>query len=717
MDYNKFLSNFPAEYHKDVIPLIFLFKSDFSIDWLLSLSDSKPSDVLSVLENGISQKWLKKKKTAIYCIADSVNKNKVIELFDRSVLCNLHQKISNFFMSELPEGDDSFLTIAYHLLNVPNDIYSCRYLIAAGDFYCNKYCDEESIKYYVKAIDSLAGVDSPEAERLFVEVATNIAKISTAKLKTNKAINILKRGIKLAKNHGMLTNSAILHLHLAKCKWLSSNYSLAIKYFKIGRSISMSLDNSELTKLTNVFSSFFLFWQGRYKEIIDDYEKISAEIQNIPRRGSHLLASLNIAQSYVQIGQITRGLGIMDSIQEQCLEIGNKSLGALTKVMIGWALLEIRDVKSSLEYLQSGTISSEKEGNIWAQMLGSFMLALAYFLNNDIKMSTDNLEKALEISSRVNIAVRPYPHLMELLWKFKKHDYPIKLDTSLEYEIENSLRHDNVLMKGIAFRYNALLKSQQGCKHDDIISDLELSLKYLKISGNSIEASKTRIEMAREYLKNGDNKNGISLAKQGFNTLKSFNDDLIPNDIRLLLNDSNVYYDHLAEFISLGKELATFRVHKDLVHHILSSVNRITKSERGAIFVVDANKFDKKLKLLASQGITQHTIDSEEFAFAWQIINEVVASRKGIVKSFYLNDNKSSSNFMRSAICIPMLLKNNFLGVFYHDNYFHKHQYNKSNMDILQYFASQAAVAIDNAKAYEEIQHLNQKNNRRKRFL
>ena len=68
-----------------------------------------------------------------------------------------------------------------------------------------------------------------------------------------------------------------------------------------------------------------------------------------------------------------------------------------------------------------------------------------------------------------------------------------------------------------------------------------------------------------------------------------------------------------------------------------------------------------------------------------------------------------SSGGIRSCICVPMILKGKVVGVFYHDNRLLRSAFKESDLKLLSYFATQAAIALDNSRAYEEIQRLNQK--------
>jgi transcriptional regulator with GAF, ATPase, and Fis domain len=54
-----------------------------------------------------------------------------------------------------------------------------------------------------------------------------------------------------------------------------------------------------------------------------------------------------------------------------------------------------------------------------------------------------------------------------------------------------------------------------------------------------------------------------------------------------------------------------------------------------------------------------------------------------------------------------MILRDQVVGILYHDNRLLKNAFKESDLKLLAYFAAQAAIAMDNARAYEEINRLN----------
>ena len=93
------------------------------------------------------------------------------------------------------------------------------------------------------------------------------------------------------------------------------------------------------------------------------------------------------------------------------------------------------------------------------------------------------------------------------------------------------------------------------------------------------------------------------------------------------------------------------------------------------------------------------------------IIDEVIESGRGrVVNTDQFVDKKSPSiDSIRSCVCYPMKLRDKTIGALYNDNRILNSNFKESDLETLGFFASQAAVAMENAENYEIIQKLNNK--------
>jgi transcriptional regulator with GAF, ATPase, and Fis domain len=101
-----------------------------------------------------------------------------------------------------------------------------------------------------------------------------------------------------------------------------------------------------------------------------------------------------------------------------------------------------------------------------------------------------------------------------------------------------------------------------------------------------------------------------------------------------------------------------------------------------------------------------------------KMIEDVVRSAKGRIMGGDTEDGLAffSNKIIRSRICVPMIRHKKVVGVLYHDNRLLSSAFKESDLDLLAYFAALAAIALDNAEAYQEIRRLNRKLNDEKQY-
>jgi transcriptional regulator with GAF, ATPase, and Fis domain len=421
---------------------------------------------------------------------------------------------------------------------------------------------------------------------------------------------------------------------------------------------------------------------------------------------------MTVGYCYAQIGQVTQGLGMLDAIRNQCLQKNNIHLASYTAANLGNILIEIGRIDEGIQFLKKSAKEARKAHNDWVLIMGKKVLAYAHYLRGENKQAVRYLSKFLKESRKVQATVYLYPYLMELCLAMKTGDLTPIEGLSLEKMIQSSIRGKNIFLKGVAYRYEAILKKRSGQPNEKIIQSLKKSMKWLEESGQQIELSKTKIELARIYISMGKDEKAKDIIHLASKTLASVNETLIPDDLRAFIEDRLLGEKLLKEILKLGQEVVTIRDNRELVQHILSTLNRITGAERGGIFLWDEKTDPPRLVVRGSKNLTSDQISDKCFASSMKLIEEVALSGKGRILSSRDEEKDESSaadNIIFSRICVPMILRDKTVGVLYHDNRLLSSAFKASDLELLSYFAALAAFALDNASAYEEINRLNQK--------
>ncbi|MBI9075402.1 MAG: sigma 54-interacting transcriptional regulator [Desulfatibacillum sp.] len=695
---------------------ICLFEDDFSIDWVIELSEQKPSLVLGELEKAMREGWIDQRGAGRYAFSDLKRKEQVqasMGVEEREKLC---RKIAMLFLRECRAGILDATSLAPFLLQISNDEAGCSGLLMAGDAFVRKYQPDKALECYKKLKADLLRLEGEAVDNLFIQMAIKCSKVSTARQSTTEVVETLRDALDRARIGQDKASRALIQMHIAKNEWLLNRYDSAYEIFKDGWALANKCNDPKLMRSALAFRIFFSFWQGRFMEVISQYENALSDVEKRTEGGFPLLVTITVGQCYTYVGQTTQGLGMLDAIQKSCLEAGDTHTAAFAIGSIYNALISIRSIDETLDYTVKNYAILQQSGNHYIEMLGDGFLAYLYYLKDDIRRSVSCLKRFVQKCRDVNVdTLHHRPHLLELCWAMEQGRYPRMLNLSLEREINGIIAGRNVFLKGLAYRYQALLDAQTGQPEEVVARSLDMSLKWLEESGNELEIVRTRMEILRRRLTRGEQEGVQELAGRIASTLSQYHEDIIPADLKSLIKGAPPTQNLLTGVFKLGREITTVSNSKDLVHRIISSVNQLTGAERGAVFVLDRDSYAPGLKLRASKNLTHEQVGSSAFQSAMQWIEQ--AATMGVDKKSFIKNEPGpggpaqgiSEDVIRSSICAPMIFKGKILGVLYHDNRLLKSAFKESDFELLSFFAAQAAIALDNANAHEEIQRLKNK--------
>ncbi len=687
-----------------LLSLAAMFRGEFSIDWLVELADEKPSSILSAMEEGTQKGWLSQKAPGIFTFADKKKRRAMIHQLDQSIQEQYHRRIADLLIKELSNDEQKALVIADHLFHTTNDIGKCNLLMQAGDLKLKSFRYEEAVQCYNKVLEDLSGIKDETSHGLFIETAIRYSKLSMARYDTDRVLSILHEAMDRAKAVNQPAYEAILKMYLAKNQWLRGQTGIALEAFEEAWAMAQRIDNPRLLRAATVFRIFFYYWQGRYREVINVYESTVPDVERLPHGRFPLLANMMAAYCYWICGHSTQGLGMIDAIRSYCRERGDDYNAVYADNCLGEIMLRTGPKDEAIQILESVTVEATREYITWIWLGGKSILAYAYYLNNDFKKAADYFREYIQEAEQRGVEA-PSQYVIELYWAMKQDRLPKISKFSFEKMLFKLIRGKNVFIKGIAYRYQALLQKKKNVKPEKIIRSLNHSIKYLTESGYQLEIARTRLELARQYLMLGNEEKAREIIHKASTVLSTIEEDLIPDELRSLLPEPPREEGLLKEILKLGQEAVTIRDNKELVQHIITTVNRITGAERGALFLWNKNTDPAKLELRASRGITKDEVNHRNFKSSMKMIQKVGLSGEGYIVG---EDNSrghihKSRQIIRSRICVPLILRDQVIGVLYHDNRLLSSAFKETDLELLAYFASQAAIALDNSEAYERI--------------
>ena len=693
------------------------------LDWLLELSGCKANRIITELHVMVDKNILASLQPGIYFFKDKACQVELRNSLQSEEKETFHQRIADILIRELPENDDKLKAISQHLLQIKNDLAYCRVLSKAGDAFRHSFQNEQALQCYSKVIKDLENSQDPESDRLFSETAIQYSKISAGQHETAKVLDILSEALMRAKRQGNLPDQSLVEMHIAKNEWVRAHYDQAIVHFERGWAIAEGLEDQQFRRSIDPFSTFFFYWQGKFREAILNHEKTTPYISDYPEFRFHLVALNMVGYCYVQIGQITQGLGIIDFIRDYCLKKGDLELASNALGNLGEIMLTLRRIDDAQIYIREA-MKMAKDANRWVWIGLQLPMAFAHLCKGEHQQALSCIDKFLKNSRGVE-AVAPYPYLLDLLRAMELGELPKVDGLSMDQEVDKSIQSQNIYLKGMGYRHHAFLLHRRGAPREQVMASFRESIRWLSMASHKIESARSRVEFARYLISQGDEAKAKVLTHRAHKELALLNTDLnldlIPHDLQGLSPPfANKKEGLLKKMLKLSRDIMHIRDNRDLMQHMISVINQLTGAERGAIFLLEKNGSNgTEVSLRASKNLTADEVEHTDFSSSLELIKETIKSRQGSIHIAQSSKTEPGvpSQRIRSMICVPMIFHDKIIGVLYHDNRLLSSAFKEEDLEILSYFVALAAIALSNANAYEGINALNQKLQEREKIL
>lgn len=680
-----------------------LFDGDFSIDWLIQLTELKASAVLGILETASNKGDLIRKPYGMFCFTIPSIQSKWQQNLTDTQKDSLQRKIADILLNDLPDGEEKAKRIAGHLLDISNDLERCNWLSKAGDIYLKSFNTKASIKCYAKLIKDLADHEGELVDRLYINTAIKFSKIADIQFDVKGILKILKDAYHRAESRDDARSLALLNMHIAKNEWYRSHYSEAIKRFNKGWAAAQKIDDPDLMRSAVTFSTFFHYWQGYFQEAITIYENSVAEMDKTPQGRFPLMAASTMGYCYTLTGQIAQGLGMLDTARSDSADQGENFLSTFSKVVTAIALLNMQHIDEAIGYIEVSYQNACKWPDSPLMVFCSLLLAYAYFLRGKKKKSIQHLNAFLTQRELLQVSMWPYPYLIELCWAIEKNELPAVSGLSLQKEIQNALSSKNVFLIGIAYRFKSFLQQKKGAEKSTIQRSLKSSEKWLKKSGQKVELARTLLTLANHHFAEDHKKEGKSAMNQAKKTLSTIKLSMMPVDLKPLFKDRKDGHNLAENLLVIGEMIQEKGNKKLLIFQLITTANRILGAERGAIFLSQESSEGSTLNLLSSRNLNAKQIADKGFESAKAVIKKAMKTGTGTILNPVHSTTGLSNESIRSLICAPIKMGDSILGVMYHDNRLLQNAFEEQDLELLSRYAALTGLAVENQSLQQEL--------------
>ena len=199
--------------------------------------------------------------------------------------------------------------------------------------------------------------------------------------------------------------------------------------------------------------------------------------------------------------------------------------------------------------------------------------------------------------------------------------------------------------------------------------------------------------------------------------LEQLSKQTLPAQTRGIIQTARIRLDQLTRAISSDTQesrlAALYRVSQSLgrslnldevLNQVMDAIIELTGAERGFLTIIDPTTGE--LHLRAARNMDGENLHSEDMEVSRTVIRSVIDTEEGVVTTDAQTDPRFAGqesvvfHSLKSILCAPLRSSGKIIGVIYVENRAQSGIFTREDLDLLNTFATQAAVSIENARLY-----------------
>jgi len=166
----------------------------------------------------------------------------------------------------------------------------------------------------------------------------------------------------------------------------------------------------------------------------------------------------------------------------------------------------------------------------------------------------------------------------------------------------------------------------------------------------------------------------------------------------------------LKTLVDVGHVINSSLGSNQVLEQVMDSLIALVQAERGFLVLLEEHG---EPRVRIARGVDHVNLEEQAFALSRTIVHRVIASGEPVLTTNAREDPRFGmeasiiSYQLRSILCVPMKLRDEIIGVMFVDNREHTGRFEESDQEMLLAFADQAAMAIYNARLFDELQAAN----------
>jgi adenylate cyclase len=167
--------------------------------------------------------------------------------------------------------------------------------------------------------------------------------------------------------------------------------------------------------------------------------------------------------------------------------------------------------------------------------------------------------------------------------------------------------------------------------------------------------------------------------------------------------------ERLSMLYQIAQDLNTSLDLEEVLGRVLDQLIEVVHAERGFLMLRDAAGGD--LQFAAARGADGQPLAQRDFGLSRNIVRDVWERQRPLLTTDAQVDERLRQHDsvvmqgIRSVMCAPLRVRGGAVGVVYVDSRTERALFDTAHLDLLAAFCNQAAIAIDNARLFEDLRH------------
>lgn len=227
---------------------------------------------------------------------------------------------------------------------------------------------------------------------------------------------------------------------------------------------------------------------------------------------------------------------------------------------------------------------------------------------------------------------------------------------------------------------------------------IQSQLKELKTRADEV---KNLLEQQQELLR----RRGINLPPNAIDRLWTVRSSV--DKLSFALVDTHMQLQQLRRLADTTALVNSAQETDEVLNEVMETVIQLTQAERG--YIVLRNRETGELEFAVARGLSAEETAAGGRIVSWSVINKVADSGEPLLTvdagaDEQLSHSESIAGFsLLSILAVPLIARDEVIGVAYCDNRIMAGLFKENELGLLTSFGQQAAVAIENARLFEDI--------------